>query len=373
MKKICVVTWYDTDNYGTQLQSAALCKYLEKCGMEVYVLKSFKVISHFIKHPQLLITRIAVRLNEGNRKKFFHPVKYEISPERKFHIAEYVKDNFRSLSISTATEWKKIVEEKMAFLSGSDIIWQPAMGRPGKMFLDFAVYDGLTRVSYASSTGAKTLPKKYYSQYKQLLQGFKAISTREQNSADFFSKLLNRPVAKVIDPTLLHDREFWDTFAAKAQLKGKPEGKYILCYFVMNDPRYWKYISMISKKYPDHTVIVLPMHYEDEKQGYFTFTTGTAYEFIRLISEADFIVTDSFHAGVFSFIYDKEFYILKRVRSDEDEKFNDLVNRYGLRERIITDETKFERLTNTDYSAGKAQLAKDRMSSYEFLKRAFDL
>ena len=200
MKKICVVTWYNTDNYGTQLQSAALCKYLEKCGMEVYVLKSFKVIPHLIKHPQLLITRVAVRLNEGNRKKFFHPVKYEISPERKAHIAEYVKDNFRQLSILTVADWKKVVHDNMAFISGSDIIWQPAMGRPGKMFLDFAAYDGLTRVSYASSTGAKTLPKKYYLQYKRVLRGFKAISTREQNAADFFSKLLNRPVTKVIDP-----------------------------------------------------------------------------------------------------------------------------------------------------------------------------
>lgn len=373
MQKICVVTWYNTDNYGTQLQSAALCKYLEKCGMDVYVLKAFKYLPHILKHPQLLLTRIAVRLNEKNRKKFFHPVQYEISSERKAHIAEYVKDNFNPLVIRTADDWKKIVDDKMIFISGSDIIWQPAMGRPGRMFLDFAAYDGLTRVSYASSTGAKKLPEKYYSQYKRVLKGFKAISTREQNSADFFTELLGRPVTKVIDPTLLHDRDFWDTFAAKARIESAPKGKYILCYFVMNDPRYWEYMKMVREQYPDHNIIVLPMHHEDETKGYFAFNTGTAYEFIRLISEAAFIVTDSFHAGVFSFIYDKEFYILKRARSDEDEKFNDLVDRYGLRNRIITDESKFERLEEHDYSEGKQQLQQDREFAYEFLKNALGL
>ena len=110
--------------------------------------------------------------------------------------------------------------------------------------------------------------------------------------------------------------------------------------------------------------MVLPMSYLDEQSGNTIITDGTVYEFIDLIRNAEFILTDSFHASIFSFLYDKEFYVMKRERSDEDEKFNDLVNRYGLKERVITDETKFERLTNTDYSAGKAQLAKDRIYSY---------
>jgi len=373
MKKICVVTWYSSPNYGTQLQSASLCKYLEEQGMDVYILHKFKVKEYMLKHPRMLISRIKMKLHTKEKDKFFHPVSYEVLPEQQKNIDRYIKDNFKPIDIKSTEQWNNIIKEKWSFITGSDIIWQPALGSPNKMFLDFAMYEDLPRVAYASSTGAKTLPEKYHKDYKRLLSGFRAISTREQNSADFFTELLGRKVHKVIDPTLLHDKEFWSGFADRAQLGDVTKKKYILCYFVMDDPRYWEYVKKVVKDNSDAEVVVLPMHYSDEKSEYTVIKTGTAYEFLALIRNAEFIVTDSFHAGVFSFIFDKEFYVLKRARSDEDEKFNDLVDRYGLRNRIITDESKFERLEEHDYSEGKQQLQKDREFAYEFLKNALGL
>lgn len=373
MRKICVVTWYKSPNYGTQLQSASLCKYLEEQGLDVCILHSFKVKEYLIKHPSLLYARIQMKLHNKEKEKFFHPTPYEITPEQQKNIDRYIKDNFKPVSVRTMAQWKQMINDKMMFITGSDIIWQPALGVPNKMFLDFARFENLTRVAYASSTGAKTLPEKYNKYYKKLLGGFKAISTREKNSADYFSKLLGREVVKVIDPTLLHDKNFYDGFAAKAKLGDIQKQKYILCYFVMEDKRYWDYMQLVLKKYGNYNVVVLPMHYSDEKKEYTIVKHGAAYEFISLIKNAEFIVTDSFHAAVFSFIYDKEFYVLKRARSDEDEKFNDLVNKYYLKSRVITDEKNFERNTDTDYSLGKKSLGEDRKFAYDFLKNALDL
>lgn len=373
MKKICVVTWYKSPNYGTQLQSASLCSYLKEKGFDVYILHSFKVKEYLIQHPSLLISRIKMKLNTKKKQKFFHPVSYEVTPEQQKNIDKYISDNFKPLDITTMSQWKKIIAEKWIFITGSDIIWQPALGSPNKMFLDFAMFENLTRIAYASSTGAKKLPEKYYKNYKKLLKGFHAISTREQNSADFFSELLCRKVYKVIDPTLLHDKNFWDNFAAKAQLGNITGKKYILCYFVMEDKRYWSYVKKAANMYKDTEIIVLPMHYSDEKNEYTVIKNGTAYEFINLIKNSEFIITDSFHAAVFSFIYDKEFYVLKRIRSDEDEKFNDLMNKYSLNHRFVTDETAFIRNTNIDYNEGKKVLSKDRLFAYHFLDRALNL
>ena len=373
MKKICVVTWYKSPNYGTQLQSASLCSYLKEQGLDVYILHSFKVKEYLAKHPSLLISRVKMKLHTKEKEKFFHPVAYEVTPEQQKNIDRYISDNFKPLDITTMAQWKKIIDEKWMFITGSDIIWQPALGAPNKMFLDFAMYEKLPRIAYASSTGAKELPQKYYKDYKRLLKGFRAISTREQNSADFFSELLGRKVHKVIDPTLLHDKDFWDGFADRAQLGDLINKKYILCYFVMDDPRYWEYVKKVADTAPDAEIVVLPMHYSDEKSEYTVIKTGTAYEFISLIKNSMFIVTDSFHAAVFSFIYDKEFYVLKRARSDEDEKFNDLVNKYGLSHRIVTDESAFERNTDSDYSDGKKVLEKDRKFAYAFLDKALGM
>lgn len=82
MKKLCIVTWFDSYNYGTQLQSAALFNYLKQQGLDVYMLGQLRIHKMLLMHPQLLITKIAVKLNDKNRKAFFHPVSYDISEER---------------------------------------------------------------------------------------------------------------------------------------------------------------------------------------------------------------------------------------------------------------------------------------------------
>ena len=372
MKQVCVVTWFSSWNFGTQLQATSLCKYFEEQGYRTYILKRFAVKSYFAKHPRLLISRVRRRLEKKKIDAFFHKNPYEVTKERRARLDAYIKDTFHVLSIDSTEKWNKIIRSNMIFVSGSDIIWQPAFGAPGMYFLDFAMYEkNLVRFSYASSTGAKTMPSTYEKDYKRLLSGFKAISTREQNSADYFSKLLGRPVTKVIDPTLLHDTDFWDQFAAKAELSVKPQKKYILCYFVMGEQRYWDYVRLAMETCGnEYEVVVLPMSYVDEQSGNTVIPDGTVYEFISLIKNAEFILTDSFHASVFSFLYQKEFYVMKRARSDEDEKYKDLMQRYGLSDRMIQDETVFVRKPDPDYSAGKAKLEEDRQRAFEYLSNA---
>ena len=373
MKKVCVVTWYSSFNYGTQLQSTSLCKYLEENGCEVSILKNFSVKPYLFRHPSLAYAKIMNRLNEKKRLAFFNPVPYHVTDERRKRTAAYVKDNFHPVTITSMAQWSQMITDNTAFVTGSDIIWQPAMGIPSKMFLDFTCFENVTRVSYASSTGAKKLPEKYEKYYRRYLGKFKALSTREQNAADYFSSLLNRKVVKVIDPTLLHDTSFWDTYAQRALTGNLTDKKYILCYFVMEDPRYWNYVKKVQQQFPDYEIVVLPMHHSDEKEEYHVITNGTAYEFISLIKHAGLIITDSFHAGVFSFLYEKEFYVLRRARAAEDEKFHDLVERYGLRHRLVTNEETFERNTDTDYTAGKTALKADQEFAFRYLKNALEL
>lgn len=370
--KICVVTWYNSPNYGTQLQATALCRYFEKKGYDVSILKSFRVKSYMIKHPRLMITRFREFLNKKNQKKFFHPVPYEITTERRARIDEYVDSVFNPLSITSMDVWQKVIDDETIFVSGSDIIWQPALGAPGKFFLDFAMYENLKRFSYASSTGTKSMPEKFYSDYKCIMNGFSSIGVRENNTAVFFEKLLGKKVQKVLDPTLLFDKEFWDEIESSAKSYEIQNSKYICCYFVMDDERYWNYLNLIRLNYPDYKIVVIPMHKSDEEKGDYAVLDGTPREFISLIKNSEFVVTDSFHASIFSFIYSKEFYILKRTRSDEDEKFSDLLNRYYLNSRVIIDESKFERDENTDYSSGRNQLENDRILSYKFIDDALN-
>ena len=116
-------------------------------------------------------------------------------------------------------------------------------------------------------------------------------------------------------------------------------------------------------------LVVLPMHKRDEDAGYTTILDGTPYEFVWLIKNAAFICTDSFHACAFSLNYSKEFYLLRRMRKDEDSKYDDFLTRYGLEGRCITDESQFVRMPEIDYKKAHSQLAQDRQKAYAYISQ----
>lgn len=365
--KIYVVTGYKGHNYGTKLQSTALCKYFEKLGFHVEIVERFWVKSFFISHPVLFLNRVKNKLNQKKQSLFFEPVKYEISETRKRCLELYERENYNVCNINSSAMWQAIIAEECRFVIGSDIIWQPNLGVPTSFFADYAFYTGIKVFSYATSLGATEIPHKLVKWYKKYLSSYTAISVREKQSADLLNSLTGLRIENVVDPTLLFDNKFWSEFGDHATIK--KSCKYVLAYFVMEDERYWKYVERIVKK-TGLSVVVMPMHRLDEiNHDYDVVENGTPYDFVWLIEHAELICTDSFHACAFSLNFEKEFYLMRRVRKDEDAKYDDFLNRYGLQARCVTDESIFER-RSINYNQSSNILCQDRLKSQEFIKRS---
>ncbi len=369
MKRVCIVTYHISSNYGSRLQAVALSKSIDKLGYEACFLRRFTARFFTFRHPQMVYARVCRKLTRKTNKKFFTPIPYQISETRKARLDQFTKDHYREIEINTDAEWKQIIKDRVTFVSGSDIIWNPAVGYPSFYFLDYAYYAKLPCMAYASSIGALELPKKYYGAYKRYLNSFRAIGVREKATIDLFSGIIDNKLTKVVDPTLLLTSEEWDAYADKAQYSEPIEDRYIFCYFVMHDQTYWDYAKMVQEQ-TGLQVVVLPMHHLDEQQPFTIIKDGTPYEFIDLIRRAEFVLTDSFHTGVFSLQYKKEFYLLRRDRKAEDAKFNELLSRYGLEDRVITDRSRFERKQSIDYERAHEILQKDREASKRFLAEA---
>ena len=370
-RKICIVTWFGTENYGSNLQAIGLSKTLKELQYEPFFMGKFKVMSFLIKHPTLLYARVINRINLKKRRAFFSPIPYFISSERKDRINKFKNDHFKVKNYYNLESWQKDINDHIIFACGSDILWNPARGYPAINFLDIAYYAGLSRFSYASSIGALELPKKYNNAYKRYLGSMKAVGVREEAVADMLGPILGFKPTKVVDPSLLRTAEQWDEFAEKAELSVNVEKNFILCYFVMNDPRYWQYVKRMREA-TGLQIVVLPMHKQDEEQGYDVVLDGTTYEFLWLIKNAAFICTDSFHACVGSLIYHKEFYLLRRTRRSEDAKYDDFLGRYHLNDRAVLDESQFIRKPDIDYSYADQKLEEDRKFSLDFLKNTLD-
>ena len=370
-RSICIVTWFGTENYGSNLQAIAFAQSLNELGYEPYFITHFKVKSFLLKNPMLLYARVLNRINQKKGKAFFSPVPYNLSSERLLRLERFKKDHYKTKSYYSMKEWKKDIDNHIIFACGSDILWNPAIGYPAIYFLDVAYYAGLSRFAYGSSVGALELPKKYYKAYRRYLGSMKAVGVREEVVAEMFEPILGFKPTKVVDPSLLRTAEQWDAFAEKAELSVNVEKDFILCYFVMNDHRYWEYVKKV-KEATGLQIVVLPMHKQDEEQGYDTVLDGTTYEFLWLIKNATFICTDSFHACVVSMIYHKEFYLLRRARKSEDAKYDDFLGRYHLDDRSVLDESKFVRKEQIDYRYADQKLEEDRKFSLDFLKSALE-
>lgn len=367
-RNACVVTYFRSFNYGSQLQSYALCHALEKLGFEAYIFERFFVLPYFIKHPSLFVSRLRNLLFRKERKTFFEANPYEVNEDRKKKNAKYIADNYKILDINNSNIWNEILQDGTVFIAGSDIIWQPANGYPSHYLLDFTYFEDIKTMSYASSFGTQSIPKKYQKAYRKYLGAIDHLSVREAGSKVLLDQLVEKETTVVLDPTMLLTREEWDEFADKAYVKESVPNRYILCYFVMDDPRYWNYVKLMQDSL-DIPVVVLPMHKSAENVNYQVILDGTPYDFVWLIKNATAICTDSFHACVFSNIYEKDFYLLKRARKAEDSKYTGLFNLFGNNYRIVNDESVFTKNDVVDEYPVNTALSTNRDSSYLYLKR----
>lgn len=372
MRPLYIVTYYSSANYGSRLQAYALSKYLSRYDYEVTMLKDFKVPSSFLRHPRMLMARVYNKLHWRRRKKFYQPSPYTVNNARQARLDKFLADNFREASFFDSASWKREIRKDPVFVVGSDIVWQPMFGFPSKYYMDFALAEGLPCFAYAPSIGAQDIPRIYRGAIRRFLTSYASVGVREQAAARLLEPIAGIKIERNVDPTLLLLPADWDELAAKAELSVEVDTNgYIFCYFVMDDQRYWDYVAKVAKA-TGLQVVLLPMHYADEGQPYTVVGDGTPYEFVWLVKHASMVVTDSFHACVFSLQYEREFYLLRRTRADEDDKYDDFLGRYGLAGRVVSAEEEFVRKPDTDYLAAKGALAVDRVKSEEFIRVALE-
>ena len=125
-------------------------------------------------------------------------------------------------------------------------------------------------------------------------------------------------------------------------------------------------------------ILNLQFNHYDKKFGDIKLNDIGPAEFVGLIRDSQIVVTDSFHAAVFSIIYKKNFFALLRNVENEDSSMNsritDLLSELGLSDRIVTNESQLteEFLNETiDYTYAESVIKEKRIKSVEFLKNAF--
>lgn len=278
-------------------------------------------------------------------------------------------ENFRKwnkiIPSQTFFECKMIPEEIGKefdyFIAGSDQIWNYHFSSDqfNDFFLKFAEKE--KRIAISASFGIEELPKEWYKEYRDSLNGFSSISVREEAGAAIIKKLLGTEVPVLIDPTMMLTKEEWLNVSRKPRVECSKS--YILKYYLGDEEESEK-IDVWAK---ENGYEVYELLNKDIPELY---SAGPG-EFISLISNASLICSDSFHCIVFAIIFSKPFIVYERQGKENymASRLDTLLKKFGFQNRWKHLLTQDEYL-KCDYSAVPDLLKKEQEKFTEYLSEA---
>ena len=221
--------------------------------------------------------------------------------------------------------------------------------------------------SYAASFGLYEIPNNLYNDYKNGIEHLNYISVREDRGKELVESITKRNDTEVlIDPTMLLERQEWETIIKKPKVE-VPDN-FILTYFLGRLCQKRKdEISRTSDSL--NCKVINIMDIEDN------FYDSSPQEFLYLIKNAKLICTDSFHACVFSILFDKSFIIFERDYKGKNmnSRIDTLLSKFSIENRKYNDKNITDKNINHNYSEAYKILEKEKKKSILFLKKALDI
>ncbi len=308
MKKIGVLTYHNTTNYGALLQTFALQSKLKELGANCetinYHCKNIEK-REYVNFPKFDINLI--RFLKSIRNYFYVAKKRKKMNEFTSKYVTISKEEYNSDNIG---ESNKVYDK---FIVGSDMVFELGIsGGDMAYYLDFA--EPQKRYSYAACLGVDKIDDKYLEKCKKELEQFQHISVREEQTKNYFSKIINNKVYLDLDPTLLCDKVFWEKYEEIP--KEQPKNKYILLYFIAKNTPEFEIAKKIAKERGLDIYILSDRNTKID--GCKVIYNASVGEFLYYIHNADLVLTASFHGMVFSMNYNTNFmYFLNRKSSSK--------------------------------------------------------
>lgn len=363
MKKIGILTYHRSINYGAVLQAYALRNTIHKLGYNAEVIDYGKIGQDklFYWSTSSLKAIIGSTINNflrlfGEKKrlrnfKSFSENVIGISSKHYYQRDELIKD----------------IDKYDYIITGSDQVWHPMICEDDMTyFLDLPISSN-QKIAYAPSFGVKELSEEQRKKYTPLLKQIGHLSIREEAGKEILKSLLNKETPIVLDPTLLCGAEEWDKIAVLPKTKKK----YILFFTILGDPEGSKeFVYELRKKF-NYDIIKIGDIRDLLNSKYKIGRYSSPQEFIGLIKNAEFVVTNSFHGTVFSIIYRKNFFTFLN-KNDRNSRLESITQILGLENRLKKGISKLPDNLETDYTQAEIKLNILKKQSIDFLKNALN-
>ncbi|WP_051199914.1 polysaccharide pyruvyl transferase family protein [Butyrivibrio sp. FCS006] len=338
--KLAILTWVSgTSNYGSVLQAYALQEYLTTQGFDVTVL-NYKPTMDDVIFPSKNTLYYKKAVDKMHRIAHKNVTVQNILKRTQLVCDEFVSHNIElSKTIHGIGGLKKAADEFDVFICGSDQIWSMNKKVNPAYYLEW-VPNTKIKIAYAPSLPVHNLNKLKIDFLKQVLVNFDGISVREEETATALTSIVDRQVQSVLDPTLLVDKKLWENLLIDGSADN--DEPYILCYFLGKRDFYTKGIETIQKA-TGLSVKLIPTSLESAAFNLDMAENVGPTDFLRLIKNAEYVITDSYHATIFSVVFHKEFFLFKRFDDGKKDTQNiriyDLAGKLQIGSRIIDSDT----------------------------------
>lgn len=350
MDKIGLITFHDTTNFGSLLQTFGLYKKINDLGFDCEVIdyQCANIVKREIPQPFKFTFNIRDLIREFTSGRI----------KRKKYNALHA---FLQLNIKLSKRCDKetiasLKHEYDKFVIGSDITWgMDIIDSDTTYFLDFE-NDKQKKTAFAASVG-NPWSEDDKKLIKPLLQDFQYVAVREEESADWVEELTGKRPNVVCDPTMLLTGAEWMKYCSSIYDKSN----YVLVYFDNSNGDCVETAKEYAKKY---NLRVKLIGYGRPRADVDIVRPYSLDDFLSLIYNASFVVTASYHGMLFSIYFNKNFAYFNRAHKS---RMNTLAAKLGVKDREGSEYNVLDMMP-VNYSKVNALVDKYRDYSLECLK-----
>lgn len=357
-KRIGIVTMWDSDdNYGQVLQCYALQRYLRDRGHDAFLIRAISDTMSKSSICRRLLELPSKMLNSNFWQLLYFRFKLRKFNQKHGNITRHF-DKFKATHIESTSDiycidrLMKDPPQADVYIAGSDQIW----GAPSRLyFLEF-VPKRCKRYSYAASFGNNHFSQDGVAQMKSALAQFSDVTVREESGVCCCAEM-GIDSTKVIDPTGLIDPNQYRTLFLPDLRVAEKQSKYILLYLLGNYTR-----VNIAKIYNYAKLNNLEIKYiaSQGRNDKYKKVFPSPIEWLQLIDNAEFVLTNSYHCCMFSMYFKKKFIALRLFGAfaKMNSRIDTLISTYSI--PIARDLEELNDIT-FDYEKISSKLNRDRM------------
>jgi len=364
--KVSVITMHNYPNYGSVLQALATQEKLGEYADEVEIIdysggdstvgrNMIKYMSiGFGANPVKAFVKLPVRLRQRTVYDGF--------------ARRYL--NLTARRYTTDKDFTEFAIESDIYCTGSDQVWNPFFDENMPFFLNF-IPAGKRKFAYAVSFGnymEERLSPVQADRVKKYVDQYENISVREERGLKILQEQLGYTDAvQLVDPTLAVTPEFWRNLAPKSRI----DRDYILLYKLGKEKPFESFAKGLSGRTSLPVVRFCSQSFGQlADRGCRKILLPPVLDFISLIDNAKYIVTDSFHGAALAMLLNTE-PIVYREEYDGD-RISGFLRLVGHEYRYIKDCDDFGVIDRpTDFDHVNVVLARERERVASFLGKVF--